>query len=1049
MNTSLIRRFQSPPNQYRGMPFWAWNGKLEPEELRRQIRLMHGMGLGGFFMHSRVGLDTPYLSDEWFECVEACIEEAKRLGMQAWLYDEDRWPSGAAGGIVTKNPRYRQRYLMMIETRCGGDLTWDADTVAAFTAIVDGTTARDVHRVARRRRPRLTSGRSLLIFRIVTAPLSSWYNGYTYLDTMNHQAVAQFIRISYEPYRKRVGQHFGETVPGFFTDEPNHGDTLSRVSWNGVNDVSVPWTPRLPDVFRERYDYDLLDHLPEVFLDVDADGRGPQAITPARHDYHDCTTFLFTDAFGRQIGRWCEKNGIVLTGHVLMEGDLSTQANVVGSCMRFYEHMQAPGIDMLTERWREYDTAKQVSSAARQFGQKWRLTETYGCTGWDFPFAGHKAVSDWQVALGINLRCPHLSWYTMEGQAKRDYPASVFYQSPWWRAYPKVENYFARIHVVMTQGQEVRDLLVIHPIESTWTLCRKNWTREAALEAHDEMIVDLRDSILAANIDFDYGDEEILSRHGKVTRRDGRAVLRVARARYTTVLVPPMLTIRRSTLDLLKRLAAAGGKVVFAGKAPRYVDARPSADAAQFARTCPPAPARGRAAARAVENCRRVSITDASGKQIAATLHLLREDRRAFYLFLCNTGHNCARGKFSRSLGPPVRKRTLRLEDVRIRGFAGCAKPAELDPDSGKVYRAEAARTDGGWEIRTSLPALASRLFVIPKSATGVRLPRRPMLRDVRKRRLGRGPWRISLSESNNLVLDRPRYRLGSGPWRKATEILRVDRTVRDALGVAHRGGLMVQPWARDKNRTLRTIPMTLRYRFGVEHLPSGDLHLAIERPDRFDVHLNGHAVSPDAECGWWVDRSLRRLPLNPAHLRLGGNELTLSLDYDEEFSGLEVLYLLGPFGVALRGSEARITQPPQTLRIGDWVRQGLPFYSGSVTYAKTIRPQLTAGDRLFVRVPAYEGVAVRVLADGSEAGIIAWEPNEADITDLCTRERIVLQLEVIGHRRNSHGPLHHADKRPAWVGAEEYVTGGRQWTDAYQLVPCGLTVEPILVVRG
>ena len=97
MNKQLARTFKSPGSEFRGAPFWAWNGKLEPEELRRQVRVMHRMGLGGFFMHSRVGLDTAYLSDEWFECVDACIDEAEKLDMQAWLYDEDRWPSGAAG----------------------------------------------------------------------------------------------------------------------------------------------------------------------------------------------------------------------------------------------------------------------------------------------------------------------------------------------------------------------------------------------------------------------------------------------------------------------------------------------------------------------------------------------------------------------------------------------------------------------------------------------------------------------------------------------------------------------------------------------------------------------------------------------------------------------------------------------------------------------------------------------------------------------------------------------------------------------------------------
>ncbi|HPO52754.1 MAG TPA: hypothetical protein PK165_07990, partial [bacterium] len=109
----MLEEFKSPGSVYRGAPFWAWNGKLEPEELTRQIRIMYQMGLGGFFMHSRVGLDTAYLSKEWFECINACADEAEKLGMLAYLYDEDRWPSGAAGGLVTKNPEYRMRYLCM------------------------------------------------------------------------------------------------------------------------------------------------------------------------------------------------------------------------------------------------------------------------------------------------------------------------------------------------------------------------------------------------------------------------------------------------------------------------------------------------------------------------------------------------------------------------------------------------------------------------------------------------------------------------------------------------------------------------------------------------------------------------------------------------------------------------------------------------------------------------------------------------------------------------------------------------------------------------
>ena len=160
----LLEEFRSPGSEYRGKPFWAWNGELEPAELRRQVRIMKKMGLGGAFMHSRVGLATAYLSDEWFECVAATVDEAEKEGIEAWLYDEDRWPSGAAGGIVTENPAFRMRSLRMIELAGPAELAWDEATVAAFTAKLEGATARDVKRIARGEKPpALADGEVLLV----------------------------------------------------------------------------------------------------------------------------------------------------------------------------------------------------------------------------------------------------------------------------------------------------------------------------------------------------------------------------------------------------------------------------------------------------------------------------------------------------------------------------------------------------------------------------------------------------------------------------------------------------------------------------------------------------------------------------------------------------------------------------------------------------------------------------------------------------------------------------------------------------------------------
>lgn len=83
-----FNEFKNPGSIYRPAPFWSWNDKLDEKELERQIQEMADKGWGGYFMHSRVGLITEYLSNEWMELVKACAEKAKETNTYAWLYDE-------------------------------------------------------------------------------------------------------------------------------------------------------------------------------------------------------------------------------------------------------------------------------------------------------------------------------------------------------------------------------------------------------------------------------------------------------------------------------------------------------------------------------------------------------------------------------------------------------------------------------------------------------------------------------------------------------------------------------------------------------------------------------------------------------------------------------------------------------------------------------------------------------------------------------------------------------------------------------------------------
>ena len=1035
MEEKTIADFKNPACEFRGAPFWAWNGKMEPEELRRQIRLMREMGLGGFFMHARVGLNTEYLGKEWFECVNACIDEAEKQGMYAWLYDEDRWPSGAGGGLVTRNPEYRARFIVADEIADPAAFQPNDATIAVFTGRIAGDRIAGAKRVTDGK-PRPGDGEKIVHFYVRLQDPSAWFNGQTYLDTLNEKAVAKFIEITHEKYRREIAAKFGGTVPGIFTDEPFFGSCPGTKLSD--HEYSTPWTGVLPDVFKKRYDYDLIDHLVELFYEV-------EGIDPirTRHDYMDCLTHLFSTSYAKQIGSWCEKNKMLSTGHLLCEDTLSLQTGYVGSCMRSYEYMQAPGMDELTEYWRIYDTAKQVTSAARQFGRKWRLSETYGCSGWDFPFAGHKAISDWQAALGINLRCQHLYWYTMKGEAKRDYPAAISYQSPWWNEYSYVEDYFARINMVMIEGQEVRDLLVIHPVESMWTKIKKDWVEKDDVKAANSAFVALRDCIHDANIDFDYGDEEIMSRHARVVRNNGVAVLQVAQAQYRAVVVPELITMRSSTLKLLADFQSAGGRVVMVGAPAGYLDGVKSEAVREFSRNVAVVAIPGEELiAQLSETARNVSITGPKGKEIPRLLHLLRASEDHCALFVCNTGYAKA---LPTDLSDHIMTvdRVAAYPEVTIKlktAFRG--ELLEFDPVSGEVFRATAEKTADGWTIRTSLAEVGSRLFVAAAKASRRVLPVNAPLQTVSQQALAPAEWRISRAEDNVLMLDRPQYRIGDGDWQGKEYVLFVDRKIREHLGLMPRGGGMVQPWVRGDKISPATVGVELQYEFNCETIPDGALFLGIEEPERYRITVNGTMLSPDMECGWWCDHSLRKLPVEPSLLHVGSNEIRLTLSYNEA-CGLEFIYLLGDFGVIAADYSNTLTAAPRTLRLGDWGPQFLPYYSGRLTYHTEVDLPATA-EKVFLRLPEFRGVAAVVYVNGKRAGLVGFPPYEAEITTQLQPGKNRVAIEILNSRRNSHGPFHFSEKWPVWTGPGEFQLD----CGKLQLVPGGLIQPPVLEFR-
>ena len=981
--------------EFRAAPFWAWNSAVEPEECRRQIRLMKQAGLGGFFMHSRIGLETEYLGREFMECVGACVDEAKKLGMKAYLYDEDRWPSGAAGGLVTRDPRFRTRELHILR---GTDavLPEDAVLLGIYLARFEGETMAECRRVDDGER----AGENCELLRcysVIMAP-SPWYNGQTYLDTMNPEAVKAFLDTTHERYVAMFGAEFGKTIPGIFSDEPSYV--------NFFNPEAMPWTDAIPQKFQERYHYDLQDHLPELFYET------AESFSQARHDFYELATTLFTESFVKQIGDWCERHHVVMTGHILNEDSLQWQVRACGSAMRSYPYMGMPGIDLIGEYWLVFNTVKQLVSVAHQLGKTRRLTETYGCTGWDFPLLGHKALGDWQYALGVNFRCQHLAWYSMKGETKRDYPASISFQSPWFAHYSHIEDYFARLGAAMVPGEEVRDILVVHPAEAAWGV-HTQLGKNREIERLDMDFLHLTYRLLDAHLDFDFGDEQLMAEFGSV--KDG--LLAVGRGRYKAVVVPDVPYLAPTTVAMLERFQAADGTVLRLGTQPMQFSATTLEQLSEQ-----------------LEPCRRVSLK-AQGTEAHGVLYRLSHSDDGTVLFLCNTAMDYLDNFLESARVWERRKAYPEVELTLTMPQEG--ELLELHPEDGSVSRVRYDYRDGAYHCRFALDALASKLFFVGPGPEGVvreAVERAGETAEVPARLTG-----YQLSEGNALILDHPAYAIDGGKWQKPQFILDLDCELRKRLGVPVHGSQMVQPWCAPKMDG-KLLELALEYRFAVDVVPRTPCYIVVEEPGNFDFELNGRMLpAAKLEDGFWVDPSMRRLRIPAEILRMGENVLRLRCRYHAGLAGLESLYLLGAFGV----EDDHVVELPKTLTFGDWCRQRLPYYSGNLNYELHFTPKPER--RYAVEIGDWRGSEVEVFVNGQSIRCLTAFKGKIELENLLPGQDNRLDITVYGHRRNSMGPFWATGKSLLWIGFQVF---RKHEVEERQLVPCGLLEEPKVLSR-
>lgn len=488
-------------------------------------------------MHARGGLKTKYFSDEWFSFVDECSEYAKQQGMQAWLYDENGWPSGFADRKLLGDKNNWSAFLKFdIVEKFPNIRNYESDNSSVFA----------IYYLENSKPIKIETDCGKGNYLIITKNKES-----SYVDVLNPYVSKQFIDIIYRKYKKQFANKLGKKfMPGFFTDEPQYFR------------YATPWSDVLPSLFEEKYGHTIFDVLPALFVEYQGDCED-------RYEYWKLLSETYIENWIKPIYEWCDNNGCMLTGHTIEEVALFTQMWCTGGVMPFYQYEHIPGVDHLGRNVDSGLEAKQVGSVSAQLGKKRVLAEIFACTGSDATPAELKSIGDSMYVDGVNYMCHHLYPYSSRGERKYDHPTHFSDIMPWHDHLKEFNSYFDNLGCILSLGKDATDVLVLHPMHSAYLYYRREEDYDSIKDIEDTFREQLKE-LWSRHILFHLGDETVIKNEGRV---DGNKFY-VGQCVYKTVIIPSMETIDSTTLLLLKEYVDNGGKLLCLGKTPSYVDGK-------------------------------------------------------------------------------------------------------------------------------------------------------------------------------------------------------------------------------------------------------------------------------------------------------------------------------------------------------------------------------------------------------------------------------------------------------------------------------------------
>jgi hypothetical protein len=988
--SQLKQLFKDPPPEYRSAPLWDWNDKITEEGIDFHMKKFKEGGLGGVFIHPRPGLLTEYLSEDWHRLFDYTVKKGKELGLKVWIYDENSYPSGFAGGHVPAQMPDSYRHGTGLS--CEFQETLDPDT-GRYEVILkkENEGFRDV--TSERNTEKGKQG-IYYLFKRTYGQKSYWYGNYPYVDLLYKGVTQKFMDITMKGYEKYNEADFGTAVMGIFTDEPNLEAAM------GPNSV-IRWTPDLYSEFKKRWGYDLKVNLPSL---VDEIGNWKRI----RHNYYELILEMFLNRWAKPWFEYCEKKGLARTGHYWEHGWPVPTEGIDEAA--FYIYHQQPGVDMLGNglvpggkggQFGNTRAIRELHSAANQGGHLRMLSETYGGAGWEINFATFKRLVDWEVVLGVNFVNQHLSYYTLKGVRKFDYPPSFTYHEPWWEEYKPMGDYIGRISLAMSSGQQINKILVLQPNTTAWMYFSRK-VKNAMLDSIKDDFKTFVYRLERNYFEYDLGSENVIKTIGSV--KNGKFI--VGEREYELVVIPKsMANMDHSTSDLLKLYLDQGGKVLsFANHIP-FSDGVESPTIEALIDSYP----------------NQWTFANNTDDLIVAEMFAQKDFK------IADDGSNEGEIYFQRRIMDNgqlvlfVNSDSINPASATIQ--AKGKSLIRLDLTSGDCYQQPVKPEKGSISFQINLPPVGSALYYFSENKLSE--PSENSLLNKETPIDAIGDITVHAADKNVLVLDYLDVKSDKIDF-KETYFMQPMLKLFESNGFQ-----MGNPWQhkiqyKQDYLALDTFKtgsgFEANYHFVVSKNADlkklKEIFVVVERPELWDVYLNGRRLVKSDK--WWIDREFYQFPVGD-NLVKGKNILTLKAPKMSVHAELMPAYIVGDFILNPLNKGFEIIDG-NISHLGSWKAEGYPFYSQKMAYIQKFN--LKNDDSQYkIKLNKWNGTLAEVLVNGKSAGLIMWPPYELNISSLLSNGENEIIVNVIGSLKNTFGYFYKDNNRS--------INGPYDWNEA------------------